>query len=158
MRFSGIINAKIDAKGRVFLPSDFRKCLSDADMPLVLKKDVYEPCLVIYPRLVWAEEVNTLRSRLNRWNPAQAMIFRQFMAESERVELDGNGRFLIPKRQIQLCCFDNCVSFVGVDDRIELWGAAHIASHFLSPEVYAQSMAKFMSGEAAGDNSAAPPM
>lgn len=146
MRFSGIINAKIDAKGRVFLPSDFRKRLSDADMPLVLKKDVYQPCLVIYPCSVWEEEVVTLRTRLNRWNPEQAMLFRQFLAEAERIGLDGNGRFLISRRHMQLCGFESSVSFVGVDDRIELWSAAHTATSFLSPQAYAESMSKIMGG------------
>lgn len=53
MRFTGTIDAKLDAKGRVFLPSDFRKQLAESDPRLVLKRDVYQPCLVIYPYAVW---------------------------------------------------------------------------------------------------------
>ena len=144
MRFSGTINAKIDAKGRVFFPSDFRKHLSDDDKPCVLKKDIYQPCLVIYPRSVWEQEVCTLRLRLNRWNPEHAMLLRQFLGDAETIELDAYGRFLIPRRFVQQCGIESGVSFVGVDDRIELWSTARTATPFLSPEAYAESMAKIM--------------
>ena len=56
MRFLGNIEAKMDAKGRAFLPAVFRKILqaggsgtADADnsLRLVLRKDVFQPCLVL---------------------------------------------------------------------------------------------------------------
>ena len=69
MRFVGNIEAKTDAKGRVFLPSAFRKLLQTAaEEGLVLRKDIFQPCLVLYPQSVWDEQLNLLRSRLNRWN------------------------------------------------------------------------------------------
>ena len=50
MRFLGTIDSKTDAKGRVFLPASFRKVLSTAGAErLVLRKDIFQPCLVLYP-------------------------------------------------------------------------------------------------------------
>ena len=50
MRFLGNIEAKTDAKGRAFLPANFRKILQvSGEEKLVLRKDVFQPCLVIYP-------------------------------------------------------------------------------------------------------------
>ena len=50
MRFLGNIEAKIDAKGRIFLPSAFRKVLQvSGEDTLVLRKHVFQPCLVLYP-------------------------------------------------------------------------------------------------------------
>lgn len=144
MRFTGTIDAKLDAKGRVFLPSDYRRQLLESDSRLVLKRDIYQPCLVVYPHEVWDEEVNALRSRLNRWNPKHAMLFRQFMADVEVFKLDANGRFLIPKRLLQSCDIDHAVSFVGVDDRIEIWSAERTEQPFLSPEAYAATMEELM--------------
>ena len=67
MRFLGNIEAKTDAKGRVFLPSVFRKVLQSAgEERLVLRKDVHEDCLVLYPETVWNEQMDIMRSRLNR--------------------------------------------------------------------------------------------
>lgn len=140
MRFSGTISAKLDAKGRVFLPSDFRKQLAESDTRLVLRRDVYQPCLVIYPHSVWNMEVDGLRSMINRWSPREAMLFRLFMADAEQLSLDGNGRFLIPKRYLQACTIDHDVQFVGVDDRIEIWSELKRMECFPSPEQFAQSM------------------
>ena len=48
MRFLGNIEAKIDAKGRAFLPATFRKVLqTEKEERLVLRKDVFQPCLVL---------------------------------------------------------------------------------------------------------------
>ena len=53
MRFLGNIEAKTDAKGRVFLPSVFRKVLqASGEELLVLRKDIDQKCLVIYPESV----------------------------------------------------------------------------------------------------------
>lgn len=145
MRFTGTIDAKLDAKGRVFLPSDFRKQLAESDPRLVLKRDVYQPCLVIYPYAVWNAEVDALRARLNRWDPRQAMLFRQFLANVEVFTLDGNGRFLISRKMLDACAItDRTVRFMGVDDRIEVWSVAQSAKLLMSDSDYAESLAEIM--------------
>ena len=50
MRLLGNIEAKVDAKGRVFLPAVFRKGLqTEREESLVMRKDVFQSCLVLYP-------------------------------------------------------------------------------------------------------------
>ena len=62
MRFLGNIEAKIDSKGRVFLPAAFRKELQSAgEESLVVRKDVFQPCLVLYPESVWNRQMDILR-------------------------------------------------------------------------------------------------
>ena len=103
MRFLGNIEAKTDVKGRAFLPAVFRKVLqTSGSETLILRKDIFQPCLVLYPESVWNEQQDTLRRRLNRYNAQHQQIFRQFVSEVELVTLDGNGRFLIPKRYLQM--------------------------------------------------------
>ena len=90
MRFLGTIDSKTDAKGRVFLPASFRKVLSTAGAErLVLRKDIFQPCLVLYPESVWNQMLDSLRARLNRWNRQDQMVFRQFVSDVEPVALDG---------------------------------------------------------------------
>ena len=119
MRFLGNIEAKIDAKGRVFLPATFRKVLqAGGEENLVLRKDVFQPCLVLYPESVWNEQMDELRSRLNRWNREHQRIFRQFVSDVEAISLDGNGRFLIPKRYVDMAAISGQVKFIGMGDSI----------------------------------------
>ena len=65
IRFLGNIEAKTDAKGRVFIPAGFRRQLQSAsEERLVLRKDVFQDCLVLYPESVWFKTQNQLRRRL----------------------------------------------------------------------------------------------
>ncbi len=66
IRFLGNIEVRADAKGRVFIPATFRKQLQAAsEERLIMRKDVFQDCLTLYPESVWNEELNELRSRLN---------------------------------------------------------------------------------------------
>lgn len=124
MRFLGHTEAKIDAKGRAFLPSGFRKVLQASGQEnLVMRKDVFESCLVLYPESVWNAQLDTLRRRLSRWNKREQAIFRMFVSDVELITLDGNGRFLIPKRYLKMAGISHEVNFIGVDDTIEIWAS-----------------------------------
>lgn len=121
-RFIGNIDAKADAKGRIVIPASFRKILqSTGDLHLILRKDVFQDCLVLYPKNIWEEELTQLRTRLNKWDEEQQMLFRQFVLDAELLEPDSNGRILIPRRYMQLAEINNEVRFVGMDRTIEIW-------------------------------------
>ena len=99
MRFIGNIEAKTDSKGRVFLPACFRRILqAEGCEKVMLRKDVYQDCLVLYPESSWNAQLDLLRSRLDKWNTKHQMIFRQFVADVEELTIDSNGRVLLPKR------------------------------------------------------------
>ncbi|MDR2683533.1 MAG: division/cell wall cluster transcriptional repressor MraZ [Dysgonamonadaceae bacterium] len=120
--FIGNIDAKVDAKGRVFVPADFRKILQlKEDKRLILRKDIYEDCLVLYPAPVWETELATLRSKLQKYGKRARQIYRKFIQDSELLELDASGRILIPKRYLQLAGIGADVRFMGVDETIEIW-------------------------------------
>ena len=152
MRFLGNIEAKIDSKGRAFLPASFRKELqTSGEDNLVMRKDIYQPCLVLYPASVWNSLTDTLRSRLNRWDSTQQAIFRQFIADAETVTLDANGRFLIPKRHIKAAGIGQSVRFIGMDDTVEIWSDKGADGAFMEQEDFAKTFESLMkTGPAAG--------
>ena len=145
MRFLGNSEAKTDAKGRVFLPAIFRKQLqADAEECLIMRKDTYQNCLVLYPESAWNEQMNELRGRLNRWDPKHQMIFRQFVSDVEIINLDSNGRFLIPKRYLKLANIEQDVRFIGMDTTIEIWAKEIADKPFLSAEDFEQGLKEIM--------------
>lgn len=122
MRFIGDYTAKADAKGRVFLPAQFRKVLEAGnETRFILRVDLFQKCLVLYPESIWNEMLDMLRQRLNRWNGQHQHILRQFLADAEIVELDNSGRFLINKHKLQYAGIKQDVRFLAVDDHIEVW-------------------------------------
>ena len=154
MRFLGNIEAKMDAKGRAFLPAVFRKILqAGSEERLVLRKDVFQPCLVLYPESVWNEQMDALRQRLNRWNKQHQQVFRQFVSEVEVLTLDGNGRFLVPKRYLRMADIEQNVKFVGMGDTIEIWSNAKAEQCQMNPEDFGKALEELMDEDVSMENS-----
>ena len=127
MRFLGNIEAKTDAKGRAFLPAVFRKVLqASGEDCLMLRKDVFQKCLVLYPESVWNERIDLLKTQLKPWKQSHQQMFRQFVSEAEVVTLDGNGRFLISKRLQKIAEIDQDIQFIGMDNTIEIWSPKNL--------------------------------
>lgn len=149
MKFLGTIEAKVDTKGRVFLPSTFRKALQAlGDERLVLRKDVFQPCLTLYPESVWNQQVDALRQRLNRWNAAHQMLLRQFVADVELLGLDASGRLLLPRRYLRMAGIGQGLQFIGMDDTIEIWSDERGDRPFMSPADFSQALQDVMGTEA----------
>ena len=148
MRFLGNIEAKTDAKGRAFLPAVFRKVLqASGEETLVLRKDVFQKCLVLYPESVWNARLDLLKSQLRPWKAAHQQIFRQFVSEAEVVTLDGNGRFLISKRLQRTADIEQDIQFIGLDDTIEIWSPEHLSKTLSSDEAFSESFETIMNAD-----------
>lgn len=145
MRFLGTVEAKLDAKGRAFLPSVFRKVLqASGEERLVMRKDVFQQCLVLYPETVWNDQMDELRQRLNRWNKQHQQVFRQFVSEVEVLTLDSNGRFLIPKRYAKMADIEQDVRFVGMGENIEVWSNAKMEESLMQPDEFGAALEELM--------------
>jgi MraZ protein len=146
--FVGDIEAKVDGKGRLFIPAQFRRqlqLLSEGER-LVMRKESDKDCLSLYPESVWNEDLNMLCSRLNKWNPQHRQVLRQYVSEVEILEPDANGRILIPRRYLQRCSMESDVRVLGVKDRIELWPKAKAEEPFMQPDEFARVLQEIMQG------------
>ena len=153
MRFIGNIEAKTDSKGRVFLPACFRRILQAGVCDKVmLRKDVYQDCLVIYPEQSWNEQLDLLRSKLDKWNAKHQMLFRQFVADVEELNIDGNGRILLPKRYLAMAGITQEVRFIGMDDTIEIWAKEKLDKPFMSPEEFGLELEQIMTAGKGNEN------
>ena len=155
MRLLGNIEAKTDSKGRVFLPAGFRKVLQGEGDSLVLRKDVYQPCLSLYPESSWNDLMDTFRSRLNRWNPRHQQLYRQFLSDVEMVSPDSSGRILIPKRLLESAGITQGIRFIGMGDYIEIWSSDQMERSFIDPSAFADALEQLMGSHAveSSDNS-----
>ena len=130
MRFIGEYLAKTDAKGRVFFPAAFRKVVDTKGAPqsFVLRSDLFQKCLVLYPESVWNSRLDEMQARMNHWNGEHQDMLRRFVAGVEMQELDKSGRLLLTKRKLQAAGITDEVRFVGMDDRIETMETATLIS------------------------------
>lgn len=114
---------KIDAKGRVSFPSEFRKCLP-SDLRVI--KAPKEPCLFVFePESFnqWVasffEENGGYRSRSTH----DRDLRRALNASAKNVEVDSSGRISLAADLRAKACLDKSVVLVGNTDHVEIWDA-----------------------------------
>ncbi len=149
MRFLGNIEAKIDTKGRAFLPAQFRKKLAHGEEDsLVLRQDIFERTLVLYPEPVWNDLMDELRGRLSRWDRAQQMVYRTFVSGVTYVSMDSNGRILIPRDFLETVGIKQSLRFVGMGDTIEIWACqASDSLPIMEKNEFAEALEQLMSSK-----------
>lgn len=146
--FLGKIDAKLDAKGRVFVPSVFRKVLSEEERGrVVVRMEADEKYLVVYPESVWNRQVVELQSKLNEWDPEDQMLLMQFVGDAEVLEFDAQGRVLLPKRLQVRMGLESEVVFVGMVDKIAMWSKSMYEEQFAVKAKLSERLKKLGSKE-----------
>ncbi|WP_298525395.1 division/cell wall cluster transcriptional repressor MraZ [uncultured Christiangramia sp.] len=113
----GTYECKVDAKGRLMVPSALKKQLTPMLQDgFVIKRSVFQPCLELYPMEQW-DIMMTKINKLNRFKKQNNDFIRRFTAGVKTVEVDSNGRLLIPK---------DLIGFAGIDKEIVLSSAIAI--------------------------------
>ncbi len=120
--FIGDYLCKIDSKGRALLPAAFKKQMPvTAGDRFVIKKDIYEKCLILYTIDEWDKQNELLRSRLNPYNKEHSKLLRAYYRGTAEVSLDASNRLLLPKRLLNLADIGKEVYMSGQDKKIEIW-------------------------------------
>ena len=120
--FIGDYPCRLDSKGRVLLPSAFRKLLNGgSESRCVLRKNLYEKCLDLYSISEWEKQTEMVRAKVNPFNKKHAGFLREFFRGTAEVLIDGNGRILIPKKFFDFAGFSKDVTLAGQDGKIEIW-------------------------------------
>lgn len=125
--FTSEFECKLDAKGRLVLPSRIKAQLPEGGEELVIRKG-FEPCLIIYP-MVEFKKVFSKISGLNEFNEEYRKLQRNFLSGVVTVELDKNGRFLIPKNMLTYAQLDKEAVLVGTGSKVELWKPSIYEKH-----------------------------
>lgn len=116
----GTYECKVDAKGRLMIPSGMKKQLPEVNEGFVLKRSVFEKCLELWPMAEWQTMMEKI-NQLNRFNKKNDLFVRKFMAGVKLVDIDDNGRLLIAK---DLMAFANIKKEIVLSSKIniiEIW-------------------------------------
>ena len=117
----------------------------DEPMRLVVKKDLYSPCLDIYTYREWERESEDIKSRLNFFNPEHATFWRGYMSGRAVVEPDGKlGRISIPRQLLDSIGAGKEVIFAGNDHKIELWARERYESSLMDENAFAALAEKIL--------------
>lgn len=119
--FRGITAITIDGKGRLAVPMRYRDALAEQDKTsLVVTIDTEETCLLLYPAAQWQIIEDKLQS-LPSFNAAARRIQRLLIGHATDVELDANGRILVPPLLRDYARLDKKLVMIGQGNKFEVW-------------------------------------
>jgi len=120
----GINSATLDGKGRMSLPTRFRdSVLLASEGRLVLTIDIADKCLLLYPLPEW-EIVQRKLEGLSNIGTRARLMQRLLIGHATDLELDGNGRLLLPQMLRSFAELDKKLILVGQGNKIEIWSEA----------------------------------
>jgi MraZ protein len=112
----------------------------------VVRKDIFENCLVLYSIDDWNRQLEKIRKRINPYNREHNMFLRNFFKGTAELVLDNNNRMLIPKRLLELIDAERDVVLAGQDGRIEIWAANVYDKIEMPADDFADLAEKLMGG------------
>ena len=122
--FRGVQHINMDAKGRLAMPARQREpLLSQCDGQIVITIDTQSKCLVVYP-LPEGERIEKDIQGLPALNPAVKRFQRLVLGYATDIELDGNGRMLLPQSQREYAQLEKKLVLVGQGNKLEIWSEA----------------------------------
>ena len=117
----GTYECKADAKGRMLLPSAFKKQLASVSNDgFVIKRSVFQKCLELYPMQEWNLMMQKI-NKLNRFVKKNNDFIRIFTAGVKVVEMDVSGRLLIPKDLCLVADIKKQLVLSSAVNIIEIW-------------------------------------
>ncbi len=145
--FRGENKVTLDAKGRLAMPTRYRDGIAeDASGHLVVTIDHVERCLLIYTQPDW-EEIERKLAKLPALDPKARSLQRLMLGHASDVDMDTQGRVLIPPNLREYASLTRDVVLSGQGLRFELWDEAlwiaqreadrklQLESQALSPEL-----------------------
>jgi len=119
--FSGKYYYTIDPKGRIIIPAPFREIISsNYSTKLYVTNAPFDKCLYIYPMEEWSRHLEKIRTK-PRSDEAIRYYLRRVIASAVEIEIDKQGRILIPASLREDAKLNANVVMAGQIEKIELW-------------------------------------
>ncbi len=119
--FRGINSINLDAKGRMAMPSRYREqLLAACSGHLVVTIDTNHRCLLLYPLPEW-EQIEREIEGLSSFDPMSQRVKHLLIGHATDLELDGNGRILLPQELRQYAALNKHICLVGQGKKLEIW-------------------------------------
>ena len=146
--FIGDYTCKADNKCRVMVPSSFRKVmLASQQTFFVLRKNVFEKCLDMYPLDEWEKMMAGVNAKLNRFNARHVAFLREFCRGTQEVEMDANGRILLPRKMLEEVGIQKEMVLAAQDGMIQIWDAETYEQVAVNPRELGSLASEIFGGE-----------
>ena len=114
---------KLDAKGRLSLPADFRKVLKQ---DLMVTPDPKDQCLYVFETEAFTAWVDSLFESKGGWSPSNSVMVAQrkvLNSRAKKCDIDNSGRIHLSQVLREQVGLDKAVAIIGDTDHFEIWDA-----------------------------------
>lgn len=119
--FRGINPINIDAKGRMAMPTRYRGVIAaDCEGQMVATIDTESRCLLMYTQPEW-DLIQRKIEQLSSFDPATRRIQRLLIGYASDLEMDGNGRLLLPATLREYAGLEKKIVLLGQGKKFEIW-------------------------------------
>jgi MraZ protein len=116
--FTGTYERSLDGKGRLVLPPKHRARLPEGGYLAP-----HAGCLALFPTEVFQEMLAHMREQVRKGELERSALVGA-STSAEEVELDAQGRIVLPPRLRAFAALEGDVVVTGVYDHVEIWSAA----------------------------------
>lgn len=114
--FMGEYQHSLDEKGRIIIPAKFRDDLGEK---FIITRGL-DNCLFVYPATQWKILEEKIKELPTAQSDTRAFV-RMFFSGAVEVEMDKQGRVLIPQHLREHAKIDKDVYVIGVSTKVEVW-------------------------------------
>ncbi|MEQ8314401.1 MAG: division/cell wall cluster transcriptional repressor MraZ [Gammaproteobacteria bacterium] len=119
--FRGINTINLDAKGRMAMPARYRdQLMQSCGGHLVVTIDTNHRCLLLYPISEW-EQIERQIESLSSFDPMSQRVKHLLIGHANDLELDSNGRVLLPQELRLYAQLEKHVCLIGQGKKLEIW-------------------------------------
>ena len=131
----GTYECTVDNKGRIMIPAQLKKQLDGfTTEPFILKRSVFQNCLELFPYSEWKLMMDKV-NKLNRFVKKNNDFIRMYTAGVKSIDLDSNGRLLVPKDLIAISKLTKHVVLSSSINIIEIWDKDEYEKSINDPKV-----------------------
>jgi MraZ protein len=127
--FRGSAVATIDDKGRLKIPTDFRRTLEERFGAEFFVTSVRGDKALVYPLPVW-EAIEKKLDALPATDPTRMRFLERVSYFGAEVTMDGHGRLLLPPVLRERAAMTGEVVVMAVLDHLELWNRERLETKF----------------------------
>lgn len=121
---------KIDQKGRVSVPADFRKALGGREYEGLYCFPSFAGPVIECGGEELLEDMRAMIADIDPFDDDREAFELVVMGETKKLAFDGNGRILLPEEFLEYADLADRATFVGRGDRFQIW----------SPEAYEEKV------------------
>lgn len=125
--FLDTVTNKVDAKGRVSLPSDWRAIVKDSDSEIVCYRSLSAPCIEGCLEDMLEKLATEMENSLDFFSEEQDDISNLIFGDAKRYPFDSTGRIMLSEKLLKHAEITTSAIFVGKGRKFQIWNPTNWA-------------------------------